>query len=146
MSNFFALFWLAAAYATPLNPFTGAQPAGTASVAPTAYLGADGAFSPQTYFAAGYKAGDLNIGVLTNIAGGSVEAPTVDVLPRFFVNESLAFVPRVTYTVGATDVTLGGEVHHVASIGRFSMSTNVGWLGAVAPDGDRKSTRLNSSH
>lgn len=127
---------LTSAFASPLNPFTGAQPAGTASVAPTAYVGTDGAFSPQTYFAAGHGLGDVNLGVFTEIAGGEVANPTFDVLPRFFVNDELAFTPRVTYTVGDPTAAVGGEVHHAASFGRFTMSTNVGYMANVGSGGD----------
>lgn len=125
-----------AAVASPLSAYTGAQGQGMASVTPGSSFDGSGTMSPNTYFGSGLgDRADLNLGTGLSIGPDGVTAPYLDILPRLFVDDHLAFVPHVAYDLGSKDVAAGLEVHHVLGDGSLTLATNLGWMTSVGASG-----------
>lgn len=136
MTGLLMILW-GAAGAIPLNPIGTPQPEGTASLAPTAYVGPDGWFLPQLYGAVGVRNADFNVGFMGDFHPGEPGVPILDVFPRWFVTEELALVPRVLAPIGAgAHPSAGFELHHVYNQGPFWLTSNVG--GSFRVGGDKR--------
>jgi hypothetical protein len=91
----------------------------------------EGTFA-QVFSAAGWgDRADVNVGVgsLMGWKGGS--ATTLELLPRFFIHETLGVGAHLLVTPGAPGVVFGPEVHGEWAAGPFVFAANVGWMPSV---------------
>jgi hypothetical protein len=128
---------IAPSFAAPLNAWGGAQARHTAAAVATNYASFDGSVAPTLYGGLGLANGDVwtGFGFVGNVSDGTEALYTLDVMPRWFPSDSLAICPRLMYTQGDAATVVGLEVHHIASAGKFALTTNVGWHPTVGSEG-----------
>lgn len=126
---------VAAALASPLNPWGSATAPGSALVSPYLNLYPD-AVSASVYGAAGVsERADVYFGYGEYIPREGPGVGTLEFFPRFFLLPELALSPHVYWTPGVDGVVAAPEVHVSVATERFSFVANAGWRPVVESSG-----------
>lgn len=114
------LVWLHEASASPVSPWGAAVSSGTVAATQYVYVYPGEGVTGLTYAQTGIgTAADVLVGGGFNSSDAGVSAASFELLPRYWLTDSVAAAVHAYYAVGSSSAMVGPEVDAVMSAGRL---------------------------
>ncbi len=124
------------ASASPINPWGAAVASGTVAATQYVYVYPGDGVTALTYAQTGIgDSADLLVGGGFGTSDAGVSGAPFELLPRYWLTDSVAAAVHAYYAVGSSSAMVGPEVDAVMSAGRFAFTMNAQWVLEVGAAG-----------